>query len=115
MVMWTGAVGCSLALLLGCCVPTECLLVLEVRILRFVGGRRVRDEDLCVPLEWGQRGKENYSRFPAMELGMILVLGCILGAAVQMWVCLQPICRPKRRGPLAGSAHWGWGLGQSSK
>lgn len=43
MVMWTGAVGCSLALL-GCCVPTKCLLVLEVGILGFVGGRRVRDE-----------------------------------------------------------------------
>lgn len=75
MVMWTGAVGCSLALL-GCCVPTECLLVLEVGILGFVGGgRRVRDEDLCVPLEWGQRGKGNYNRFSAMELGMILVQG----------------------------------------
>lgn len=79
------------------------------------GGRRVRDEDLCVPVEWGQRGKGNYSRFSAMELGMILVLGWILGAAAPVWACLQPISHPKRRGPLAGSAHWGWRLGQSNK
>lgn len=42
---------------------------------RICWGGMVRDEDLCVPLEWGQRGKGNYNRFSAMELGMILVQG----------------------------------------
>lgn len=116
--MPTGVVGCSLVLLC-CCVPSECLLVLQAGILGLLyWGKKVGGEDLCVPLGWGQRGKGDCRSFPAMELGMMLGIGTRVdlrrssrcGSAFSLLVTLTGEALG-----LAESAHWCFGIGQTNK
>lgn len=64
--------GCMLCDFLAWCVHRECLLVLEARILGWVGGERL--EEKVFTIHWGcnQTGKGDHSRFPDPELGMRL-------------------------------------------
>lgn len=52
-------------------VHRESLLVLDTEVLGCIGGRKVEGGGFCVICwEWGQKGKGDHNRFPAIELGM---------------------------------------------
>lgn len=75
--------------LCSCYAHKECLLVLEVWILGWVGGRKVGG---CVPWVWHHSGKEDCSTFPPTKLEIKLEELDLLALG------------------LAGGAIWSWGL-----